>query len=147
MKAISFFCFFFFQKILAMKPCWIATRKSIFHMVEHSIFKTYFERKCTISKNCTFFEIKYLNTLPGQFKKSYCFTFMLFRCHGNQGCISGRGGGTYCFWCGWCRRSFFSAFHFLNQWVDFDQTCTDALLEQGKEVIRFGLIFMVTPAF
>ena len=26
---------------------------------------------------------------------------------------------------------------FLNQWVDFDQTCTETTLRQGKEVIRF----------
>ena len=49
-----------------------SNKKSLFHMVEHNIFKTYFERKCTISNNCTFFEIKYLNTLPGQLKKSVC---------------------------------------------------------------------------
>ena len=32
-------------------------------------------------------------------------------------------------------RSFLSAFYLLNQWVDFDQTCTDTLLGGGKEVI------------
>ena len=28
-------------------------------------------------------------------------------------------------------------FYLLNQWVDFDQTCIDTLLGQGKEVITF----------
>ena len=37
----------------------------------------------------------------------------------------------------------------LNQWVDFDQTSIETLLEAGKEVIRFcdlALIVKVTPA-
>ena len=31
-----------------------------------------------------------------------------------------------------------SALYLVNQWVDFDQTCVEALLGHGKEVIRFG---------
>ena len=53
-----------------------------------------------------------------------------------------RGGGAYCFW-------FLSALYHLNQWVDFDQTCTDTLLAGGKKWLDFGdldLIFKVTPA-
>ena len=48
-------------------------------------------------------------------------------------------GGTYCFWCRSCWRlcSFLSALYLLNQWVDFDQTCTNTLLGVGKEVIKF----------
>ena len=49
----------------------------------------------------------------------------------------GGGGGTYCFWCGSCQHSFLYALYLLNQWVDFDQTCTDTLVEWRKEVIRF----------
>ena len=49
-----------------------------------------------------------------------------------------------------CRRprSFLSAPYLLNQWMDFDQTCTTHYRE-GKEVIGFDdldLIFKVTPA-
>ena len=52
-----------------------------------------------------------------------------------------KGRGTYCFWCRSCRRqlphSFLSALYFLNQWVDFDQTCTDTLLVGEKEGVKF----------
>ena len=37
--------------------------------------------------------------------------------------------------------------YLLNQWMDFDQTYIDTLLEGGKELIKFGdldLIFTVT---
>ena len=50
---------------------------------------------------------------------------------------------VYCFRCGSRRRcfrhpcSFLSALYLLNQWVDFDQTCTDTLLGRGKEVVGF----------
>ena len=58
---------------------------------------------------------------------------------------------TYRFWCGSRRRrhSVLSALCLLNQWVDFDQTCTDALLGWEKKWLDFGdldLIFKVTPA-
>ena len=50
-------------------------------------------------------------------------------------------GGAYCFWCGSCRRrrprSFLFALYLVNQYLDFDQTCTDIFLGRGKEVIRF----------
>ena len=48
-------------------------------------------------------------------------------------------GGGHCFWCGShrCRCSLLSALYLLNQWMDFDQTCTDTLLGEGKTVIRF----------
>ena len=49
--------------------------------------------------------------------------------------------GTYCFWCGSRLRRHprcsLSALYLLNQWVDFDQTCTDPLLGGRKEGIRF----------
>ena len=52
-----------------------------------------------------------------------------------------KGRGTYCFWCGSrrCRRArcSFSALHLPNQLVDFVQTCTDTLLGERKEIIRF----------
>ena len=50
-----------------------------------------------------------------------------------------KGCGTYCFWCrSWrCLHCSLSALCLLNQWVDFDQTCTDTLLGGRKEVIRF----------
>ena len=62
-----------------------------------------------------------------------------------------RGAGTDCFWCRSRRHphSFLSALYLLNQWVDFDQTCTDTLLGGGKKWLDFGdldLIFKVTPA-
>ena len=34
-------------------------------------------------------------------------------------------------------RNFFSALCLLNQWMDFDQTCTDTLLGWWKEEVRF----------
>ena len=53
----------------------------------------------------------------------------------------GEGGGTYCFWCGSLRRRRWrcslSARYLLNQWVDFDKTCTGTLSGGRKEVIRF----------
>ena len=59
-----------------------------------------------------------------------------------------RGGGTYCFWCrsrrSWYPHCSLSALYLLNQWVDFDQTCTDTLLGGRKEVIRFWWP-LVTP--
>ena len=50
-----------------------------------------------------------------------------------------KGGGTYCFWCGYRRRPrcFVSARYLLNRWTDFDQTCTDTLLGGRNELIRF----------
>ena len=49
------------------------------------------------------------------------------------------GGGTYCFWWGSRRRrlSLLSALYLLNQQMDFNQTCTDALLGKEKTVFRF----------
>ena len=55
------------------------------------------------------------------------------------------GRGTYCFWCGsrrrrcwrWRPRCSLPALYHLNEWVDFDQTCTDTLLGGRKEVTRF----------
>ena len=47
------------------------------------------------------------------------------------------GGGTYCFCCGSRRCCSLSALYLLKQWVDFDQTCTDTLLEGWEEVNRF----------
>ena len=50
-------------------------------------------------------------------------------------------GGAYCFWCGSRRRllphSFVSVHYLLNRWTDFDQTCTDELLGEWNELIRF----------
>ena len=64
-----------------------------------------------------------------------------------------KGRGTFWFWCGSrrrCRpRSFLSAHCLLNQWVDFNQTCTDRYGEKRKKWLDFddiGLIFKVTPA-
>ena len=52
-----------------------------------------------------------------------------------------KGWVAYCFWCGFrqCRHpcSFMPALYLLNQWVDFDQTCTDTLMGGGKEVFSF----------
>ena len=45
--------------------------------------------------------------------------------------------------------SFISVCYLWNEWMDFDQTCIDALLAEQKELIRFDdldLIFKVTPA-
>ena len=50
---------------------------------------------------------------------------------------STEGRGVYCFWCGWRPGSFISVHYLLNQWMDFDQTCTDTLFEGQKELIRF----------
>ena len=35
-------------------------------------------------------------------------------------------------------RFFVSVHYLLNQWMDFDQTCIDTLLGEGKELIRFS---------
>ena len=68
------------------------------------------------------------------------FTSMMAAAHIGS-IMSQRGGGTYCFWCGFCQRlrqrSFLSALYLLNQCVDLDQTSTDTLLGQGKEMIWF----------
>ena len=58
-------------------------------------------------------------------------------------------GGTYCSWCGSLRCIVLSALYLLNEWVDFDQTCTDTLLGGGKKWLDFwdlALVFKVTPA-
>ena len=54
-------------------------------------------------------------------------------------CPPNRRWGTYCFWCGSRPRprSFFPTRYILNQLMVFDQTCIDAWLGGGKELIRF----------
>ena len=48
-------------------------------------------------------------------------------------------GGRHCFGYGsrWHQRSFFSVSYFLNQWMDFDQSCIDILMGEGNKLIRF----------
>ena len=58
-------------------------------------------------------------------------------------------GGDILFLMGfrWHPRCFVSGRYLLNQWTDFDKTCTDTLLGGQKELIRFSdhdLIFKVT---
>ena len=37
----------------------------------------------------------------------------------------------------WNVRNRVSVCYFLNQWIDFDQTCIDTLLGGGEEYIKF----------
>ena len=40
-----------------------------------------------------------------------------------------------------------SGHYLLNQWMDFDKTCIDTMLDEGVELIRFSdldIIFKVT---
>ena len=62
---------------------------------------------------------------------------------------SRRGVGEYCFWCRSHRRprSFLSSLYLLNQWVDFDQTCTDIIGRGGKKWLDFGDLDLIFKHF